>query len=218
MAPVNKRSIACHPANYGGPRTGPVRYIVVHYTAGDGDTAWDNGLYFSRGSRGASAHWFVDEREAVLSVPEEAVAWHCGANAYRHPDCRNGNSLGVELCSRKDRQGNYYFSPRTLENGAALIRELMRRYDVPLERVVRHYDVTGKLCPAPLVEAGPWKEFREGLMRYETLEQVPDWGKNTVKKLVEREYLTGTGQGLDLSGEMLRMLVILDRAGVFDRD
>lgn len=218
MGPVNKRSIACHPANYGGSRTGPVRYIVVHYTAGDGDTAWDNGLYFSRGSRGASAHWFVDEQEAVLSVPEEAVAWHCGASAYRHPYCRNGNSLGVELCSRKDRQGNYYFTPRTLENGAALIRELMRRYDVPLERVVRHYDVTGKLCPAPLVEAGPWKKFREGLMRYETLAQIPDWGRNTVEKLVEREYLTGTGQGLDLSGEMLRMLVILDRAGVFNRD
>lgn len=218
MEQVNRRIIACHPDNYGGPRSGPIRYIVVHYTAGNGDTARDNGLYFSGGGRGASAHWFVDEQEAVLSVPEEAVAWHCGAAVYRHPLCRNGNSIGVELCSRIDSQGTYYIAPRTLENGAALIRELMQRYDVPAERVLRHYDVTGKLCPAPLVEAGPWETFREALMRYETLEQIPDWGKAAVEKLVAKGYLTGTGQGLDLSSEMLRLLVILDRAGVFDRN
>ena len=85
---MNKLAIACNTSTYGGLRIQKVKYIVVHYTAGDGDTARDNGLYFQRnGKLGASAHWFVDEKSAVLSGPEEFVAWHCGGAAYAHPDC-----------------------------------------------------------------------------------------------------------------------------------
>ena len=142
---MNKLAIACNTSNYGGLRTQKIKYIVVHYTAGDGDTARDNGLYFQRnGNLGASAHWFVDEKNAVLSVPEESVAWHCGGSAYAHPECRNGNSIGVEICSDKDADGLYYFTDDTLETAAELIRELMKKYGVPIERVIRHYDVTGK--------------------------------------------------------------------------
>ena len=79
---MNRIAIACNTANYGGLRGKKVKYIVVHYTAGNGDTARDNGIYFQRNEVGASAHWFVDEREAVLSVPEEFAAWHCGGTAY----------------------------------------------------------------------------------------------------------------------------------------
>ena len=210
-----KQTIACDPRNYGGVRTQDIRYIVVHYTAGDGDTAVNNGLYFQRNAVGASAHWFVDETTALLSVPEDRVAWHCGADVYRHPDCRNGNSIGVELCSRRDSAGTYYLAEQTVENGARLIRELMQRYGIPVERVLRHYDVTGKNCPAPLVEAGQWAQFLEVLMRYDHLQGVPVWGQPTVKKLMEQGYLLGDGQSLDLSRDMLRLLVILDRAGVF---
>ena len=94
-------AIPCRRENYGGPRTGPVSYLVVHYTAGDGDTARANGLYFSRSVVAASAHYFVDDGGVVASVPETHVAWHCGAASYRHPHCRNSNSLGVELCDTR---------------------------------------------------------------------------------------------------------------------
>lgn len=50
-------------------------------------------------------------------------------------------------------------------------------------------------------------------MRYNTVEEVPDWAKETVGKLVEKGVLSGNGSGLDLSLDMLRLLVILDRAG-----
>lgn len=206
--------IPCHRANYGGRRT-QTKYLVIHYTAGDGDTAQDNGLYFARGPVGASAHWFVDEKEAVLSVPEEHIAWHCGADKYVHPDCRNSNSVAVELCSRKNDRGEYEIPTRTLENAAELVRKLMKKYGVPIECVLRHYDVTGKNCPAPLVEAGKWKEFLESLMRYDTIDMVPAWGQKTVEKLMMQGHLQGDGQGLDLSRDMLRLMVVLDRAGVF---
>lgn len=217
---MNKEVIACDTRNYGGLRAGDVRYLVIHYTAGDGDTARNNGLYFSRNSVGASAHWFVDDKEAVLSVPEEFVAWHCGGAAYVHPECRNGNSIGVELCSRKGADGEYYFTDETVDNAVELVRELMEKYNVPAERVIRHYDVTGKICPAPFVGVGAedWKSFKEEIMakRYNTLNEVPVWAKDTIKKLMDKNILQGDGIGLDLSHDMVRILVLQDRAGFFD--
>lgn len=53
-------------------------------------------------------------------------------------------------------------------------------------------------------------------VRYNTVAECPSWAQETVQKLVNKGYLDGTGQGLDLSHDMVRTLVILDRAGNFD--
>ena len=53
-------------------------------------------------------------------------------------------------------------------------------------------------------------------VRYNTVEECPDWARDTIQKLVDKEILNGTGQGLDLSHDMVRILVIQDRAGNFD--
>lgn len=216
---MNRIAIACNTANYGGLRGKKVKYIVVHYTAGNGDTARDNGIYFQRNEVGASAHWFVDETTALASVPEQFIAWHCGGAAYVHPECRNSNSIGVELCSRKDRDGEYYFLPETVDNAVQLIRELMEKYGVPPERVIRHYDVTGKQCPMPFVGVGfeSWKEFKEeiAMKRYNSVQELPTWARPTVQKLINKGFLNGTDKGLDLTMDSVRLLVILDRAGVF---
>ena len=61
------------------------------------------------------------------------------------------------------------------------------------------------------------REVANGREKYfETLDDVPSWAKATVKKLVEREVLKGDGKDLDLSYTLLRLLVINDRAGVYD--
>ena len=52
-------------------------------------------------------------------------------------------------------------------------------------------------------------------VRYNTVAECPAWARETVQRLVDREYLNGTGEGLDLSADMVRLLVILDRAGAF---
>ncbi len=53
--------------------------------------------------------------------------------------------------------------------------------------------------------------------RYARLDQLPTWALPTVVKLKEKGYLKGTAgpAGLDLSHDMLRILVINDRAGVY---
>lgn len=215
-----------------------IHYLVIHFTANDGDSAKNNADYFAREAPGASAHFFVDEREIWQSVKEKDIAWHCGTRGmYFHPYCRNANSLGVELCSRK-RGEKYYFTPETVKNAQQFVRSLMKRYGIPTENVVRHYDVTHKNCPAPFVEdAGAWQKFKAGLMEqakednmtekqvkqlieksktvFDTEEAVPEWGRATIEKLTKRGLLRGEDGKLALTEEMLRVFVVLDRAGAF---
>ena len=220
--------VSCDPSNYRAGRTQPVRYIVMHYTANNGDTARNNCDYYHRvGGLQASAHYFVDEHGAMQSVREGDTAWHCGAEAgrrYWHPECRNANSIGIEMCSRKRADGSYYILPETVANAAALAREIMQRYGIDTEHVVRHYDVTGKRCPMPWVDdPAQWVAFKEMLtpqnsttveedddmVRYNKIEDVPAWAQDTVRALVDAGALGGVGGGnLDLSMDMIRGLVV----------
>ena len=53
-------------------------------------------------------------------------------------------------------------------------------------------------------------------VRYNTVDECPSWARETIQKLIDKGYLGGNGQGLDLSHDMVRVLVIQDRAGNFD--
>ena len=147
-------------ANFARGRTQPIEFLVIHYTANNGDTVQNNLDYFAGNAVGASAHYFVDENGYGQSVKDADTAWHCGASSYRHKTCRNANSIGMELCSRKDSRGNYYFMDQTVYNAAALARQLMQTYGIDRAHVLRHYDVTGKRCPAPMVDNPTlWENF-----------------------------------------------------------
>ena len=217
--------VSCNKANYRAGRTQPVRYIVMHYTACNGDTARNNCDYYHRvGGLQASAHYFCDEHGVMQSVREGDTAWHCGARAYWHPECRNGNSIGIEMCSRKRADGSYYILPETVANAAALAREIMQRYGIDTEHVLRHYDVTGKRCPMPWVDdPAQWMAFKEMLtpqnsttveedddmVRYNKIEDVPDWAQDTVRALMDAGALQGDEHGcIDLSRDMIRGMVI----------
>lgn len=56
----------------------------------------------------------------------------------------------------------------------------------------------------------------DDMVIYKTFSDIPSWAKTTVKKLMEKGYLEGTGAGLNLEENMLRVLVINDRAGLYD--
>lgn len=210
-----------HSGNYAAGRSGPVEYIVIHYTSNQGDTAKNNADYFAREKVGASAHYFCDENEIWQSVKDTDTAWHCGAKTYRHPDCRNANSIGVEICMN-DKKGNV--RQGSIDTAAELVRYLMQRYSVPVDRVIRHYDVTGKYCPGPMVDdPALWTAFRQSLtqteddsVRYKYYDDMPDWAKPTVSKLVKKGYLKGEGGGvLNLTEDTLKVLVVNDRAGCY---
>ena len=221
--------VQCNAANYRAGRTQPVRYIVMHYTANNGDTARDNCDYYHRvGGLQASAHYFVDEYGAMQSVHEDDTAWHCGARAYWHPECRNANSIGIEMCSRKRADGSYYIKPETVANAAALAKDIMQRYGIDTDHVLRHYDVTGKRCPMPWVDdPEQWTAFNDMLTpkntttveededmatRYNTVAELPEWAQEETQKLIDRGALLGDEHGnLDVTMDMLRTMIVCQR-------
>ncbi len=200
-----------------------IAYLVVHYTGNRGDTAKNNADYFAREVTGTSAHYFVDEREVWQSVPENHAAWHCGTKGtYYHPACRNANSIGVEVCML-DKQGRV--RQASVDRAAALVRELMRKHGIPADRVVRHYDVTHKDCPAPMVsDPALWRAFQTKLTQedendmkyYEKLTEIPAGElRDTVQLLIDRKAIAGNGSGLHLSEDMVRMMVYNRRMGLY---
>ncbi len=157
--------------NYGGKRsTGNIKFIVIHYTANDGDTSEANARYFAKNRVNASAHYFVDDDVIYQSVPDDFVAWSVGGKKYPNTrgasfygKCTNDNSISIELCDTR-RNGNYDFTEETLRNAADITGLLMEKYGVPLANVIRHYDVNGKICPKPFVDdEAAWKRFKAGL-------------------------------------------------------
>lgn len=157
--------------NHNAGRVSRIKYIVIHYVGALGG-AKANCQYYAGGNRNASAHYFVGfDGEIWQSVEDANVAWHCGASSYKHADCRNSNSIGIEMCVRKRNAASmgatdkdWYFEDATVEAAAELTRHLMEKYNVPASHVIRHYDVTGKICPNPYVYNGTahtWDEFKK---------------------------------------------------------
>lgn len=151
--------------------TGRIKYIVIHYVGALGG-AKANCQYYASKYIGASAHYFVGfDGEVWQSVEDEDIAWHCGASSYKHAECRNTNSIGIEMCVRnKGSQSadskDWYFEEATVKETIELTKYLMQRYGVPASNVIRHYDVTGKICPNPYVYNSTqhtWDTFKKAI-------------------------------------------------------
>lgn len=160
--------------NYGSQRsTSNIKYIVIHYTGNDGDSDEGNANYF-KNIRNASAHYFVDDDSVTQSVPDNYTAWSVGGNKYPsceesgggkwYGKCTNTNSISIELCDSV-KNGVYDFTENTLKQAAELVKQLMAKYNVPIENVIRHFDVVGKICPLPFVrEPKQWEAFKNRLV------------------------------------------------------
>ena len=135
-------------------RSRAIDHIVVHFTATLA-SARNNATYFSRNEgQGASAHYFVDDitPEIYQSVAEGDTAWHAGDWQM---NCR---AIGIEVVSAGED-----FSATEVEKLGWLVRKLMAKYGIGASGVIRHYDVTGKLCPAPYVAASKWAALKAAI-------------------------------------------------------
>lgn len=157
--------------NYNQGNIGRIKYIVIHYVGALGD-AKANCQYYGGGNRNASAHYFVGFAGDIWQCVEDAnIAWHVGSSSYAHPECRNANAIGIEMCVRKRNTSSlgatdkdWYFEDATIASTVELTKYLMQKYGVSPDRVIRHYDVTGKICPNPYVyntNSHTWDEFKK---------------------------------------------------------
>lgn len=164
-----------------------IDYIVIHYTAGSTSregAAKNNAVMFAKPSYGASADFIVDDETIVQYNPDikNTYCWHCGDNKNPYSmggkfygKCGNANSIGVEICCTnpnwKDTEPAntkaWSFTDSVIEKAVELTKYLMQTYDISAERVIRHYDVSGKLCPGIIgwnEDSGnvtEWQHFKE---------------------------------------------------------
>jgi N-acetylmuramoyl-L-alanine amidase len=141
--------------NYSDRVNGRVEYIVIHDTGNPdiGADAEAHYRYFNT-PRNASAHYFVDDKEIIQTVPDHKASWHCGDGKGIH-GIRNNNSIGIEICINKD--GNY---DKAVEKTMELVMYLVDKHRVPFNRIVRHYDASGKRCPGTM-SANNWRKWHE---------------------------------------------------------
>ena len=139
-----------------GTKTERIKGIVIHYTANPGSTAMQNRNYFeglkdSHVTK-ASSHFIVGlDGEIVQCVP----TWE---EAYASNE-RNKDTVSIETCHLKE-DGRY--TKETYESLVRLTAWLCKKFDLTENDVIRHYDVTGKICPKYFVEdEAAWEKFRE---------------------------------------------------------
>lgn len=169
MSYILKTNIA-NKSNYGGKRnTGNIKYLVYHYTGNDGDTDENNGKHFHNHIVKASAHYFVDDDSVTQSVPDNYIAYSVGGRCQsnHHPlykICTNSNSISIEMCDCY-KNGVVEITDKTLENAIELGKVLMKKYNISIDRVIRHYDVNGKACPNcnGLLNEANWNAFKSRL-------------------------------------------------------
>lgn len=142
-----------------------IDYIAVHYTAGASSKAGSakavRNVFLKRS---ASADFVVDDETIVQINPDlrNFYCWSVGdkKNAYSsggrlYGKAKNSNTISIEICSNLAKgasasaanHAGWTFTDAALDNARRLIRYLMKKYNVPKSNVVRHYDISGKVCP-----------------------------------------------------------------------
>lgn len=233
------------PNKYSRPQTAlkKVTKIAVHYVGNAGSSAKGNRNYFENlksGNSGiyASSHYIIGmEGEVIRCVPENEIAYCTNqANSY---------SISIECCH--PRSDGIFTSATRQSLTELCAKLCVRYGLDPVNDIIRHYDVTGKHCPLCWVnDPRDFVKFKNEVKEYidkedvdmkelekleervaalensgekvfDSIENVPEWGRPTVEKLVRCGALKGDGDGLDLSYTLLRLLVINDRVGVYDK-
>ena len=133
-----------------------VNGIVVHYTANPGSTAMQNRDYFEglkdSHRTHASSHFIVGlDGEIIQCIPTKEESYASNQ--------RNSDTISIECCHyAKDGK----FDAKTYASLVRLCAYLCHRFGLTQKDIIRHYDVTGKICPKYFVEhPKAWKKFRE---------------------------------------------------------
>ena len=168
---------------------------------------------------------------SVQTLPWDSFLWGCGSGKN---GSYNNSHIQFEIC--EDTTDPAY-SRKAYREAAELCAHLCREFDIPVENIVGHGEAHKLGYASAHVDPEHWwvlygmdmDEFRRDVqnllngydveevdvVRYNKLSEVPDWARSTVRKLVDKGLLNGDGTGLGLTGDMVRLLVILDRTGVF---
>lgn len=153
-------------------RNSKIEYIVIHY-AGTTSDAEDMVNSLNRGTTiNSSADFFVSLSGKIYQYNvnlKNKYSWAVGGNKLENTDggkyyglVSNENSISIEMSTfLKDE--DWSLNSETVEATIDLVKYLIKEYDIPSKNVIRHYDVTGKLCPNVdgwLDDSVKWNDFK----------------------------------------------------------
>lgn len=165
---VDRGSFLLDASHSGQAYDARVRFLVVHYTAGDFPTSLS-----VLTDEHVSAHYLVPAQPPMRQgkpiawqlVDESQAAWHAGASAWRGYTRLNASSIGIELENPGYRQTlvGTRWSPYPAQQIAlfsALAQQIIARYHIPAQNVVAHSDIAPlrKQDPGPLF---PWRALAQ---------------------------------------------------------
>lgn len=144
--PIDVQLLTENPYSRPGIPITAINGIVIHYTANPGSSAIDNRNYFEnlkdRQDNQVSSHFVIGtEGEIVQCIPSSEIAYASNS--------RNDDTLSIECC-HPDETGQ--FTDATYQSLVELVGWLCKRFDINVDNVIRHYDVTGKECPRYFVQ------------------------------------------------------------------
>lgn len=166
-------------------------FLTIHSTANKSSTAMNerNWLVNPSNERVASFHVAVDEHMAVEVIPFNEPSIHSGSSKG------NASSIGLEICESGNRQ-------KTLDNAIKLSAKILDDYGWGIDKLVRHYDWSGKNCPG-ILSANNWELWR--WFKQEVYKQmnkpkvkvedkplsVPDWAKSGQEYVIKNGISDG---------------------------
>lgn len=144
---IQEKYLTINPYSRCGEKLESVKKLVIHWVGNAGSSAIGNRNYFeSLKDKGvyASSQFIIGlDGEIIACMPEDEIAWHAGNLSM------NYNSIGIEVC-HPDWTGKY--SDITYNSLIELLKYLCDKYNLTSNDIIRHYDVTGKICPKYYVE------------------------------------------------------------------
>ena len=149
-----------NPYSRPGTKSGQITGIVVHYTANPGSTAQQNRDYFNdlqdTHITSASSHFVIGlDGEIIQCVPTWEIA-------YASND-RNKDTVSIECC-HPDETGE--LNRATYQSLVQLTAWLSEKFELEKDDIIRHYDITGKICPKYFVEhEDAWNTFKDAVQK-----------------------------------------------------
>lgn len=211
--------------------------IVIHHTGGndiDASAQQIHEWHQNQDWAGIGYHFVIRKNGTIERGRPE---WAVGSHAYGE----NWHTLGIHLSGAMDKVQP---TDAQIESCAHLVAYLCDEYEIPIDRehIVGHREVNDDTsCPGDnlfakmdlIVSKAAWyakqdgeakekewkedmEEIKKEITRYNTIEELPEWAKPTIQKLVNEGLLSGDGKNLDLSADMIRVFVVLDRNGTFN--
>ena len=151
---VDEQLIHKHTTARTGIKLNDIKNIVIHYVGNPNTTAQNNRDYFDKADTTVSSHFVVGlEGEIIQCVPlfERSAA----------SNERNKDTISIEVCHPDD-TGEY--NDATYESVIKLTAWLLNEFSLDENDVIRHYDITGKICPKYYVENGDeWENLKENV-------------------------------------------------------